>query len=212
MYYCFPVWSSFSLRCWIWPHRDNLVTLVVFSCFRQHFSHGSSQFVIMIQKNTDRLEINPHRLFGAGHRLSTVLLTPSAGRLRSLHKNSIYLKNRAVQLSLLFFVGFETLKPLNKQIKWGAKLLKHLYSAVIQSVLCTSISVWVQTGEKLMTADNQDNLPSIQELYMSRVWKHPCRLITACSSFSPEGGATDTRTVSASSIIHHMCVLSMQRN
>ena len=84
-------------------------------------SHGSSQSVIMIQKNTDRLEINPHRLFGAGHRLSTVLLTPSAGRL----KNSICVSNSSSAQFVIF--RWLSLRLLNKQIKWGVKLLMHLY-------------------------------------------------------------------------------------
>ncbi|KAI3371617.1 hypothetical protein L3Q82_024182, partial [Scortum barcoo] len=62
------------------------------------------------------------------------------------------------------------------------ELLIQFYTAIIQSVLCTSITVWfgsatkqdrnrlqrtVRTAEKIISA----SLPSIQDLYVSRVRK-----------------------------------------
>ena len=62
------------------------------------------------------------------------------------------------------------------------ELLKQFYSAIIESVLCTSVTVWFSSASKsdlrrlqrvVRTAERiiGTTLPSIQELYLSRVSK-----------------------------------------
>ncbi|KAI2648710.1 putative RNA-directed DNA polymerase from transposon BS [Labeo rohita] len=95
------------------------------------------------------------------------------------------------------------------------ELLKQFYSAVIESVLCTSITVWfgsatksdtrrlqrtVRTAERIIGAP----LPTLQELYTSRVRKraqkitldpsHPCHPLFELLSSGRRYRATNTRT------------------
>ncbi|KAK3526833.1 hypothetical protein QTP86_000695 [Hemibagrus guttatus] len=95
------------------------------------------------------------------------------------------------------------------------ELLIHFYSAVIESVLCTSITVWfgsatesdmrrlqrmVQTAERIIGA----SLPTLQELYTSRVRKralkitldpsHPGHILFDLLPSSPRYRAANTRT------------------
>ncbi len=100
------------------------------------------------------------------------------------------------------------------------ELLKQLYSAIVESVLCTSITVWFSSASKsdlrrlrrvVQTAIGA-TLPSLQELYSSRVRKRAgkitrtphiqhtpslnCyRLVDATDLWEPE--RPDTGTVSS---------------
>ncbi len=71
-----------------------------------------------------------------------------------------------------------------RKINLPQELLKQFYSAIIESVLCTSITVWFSSATKsdlrrlhrvVRTADRiiGTTLPSLQELYLSRVRKTP---------------------------------------
>ncbi len=88
--------------------------------------------------------------------------------------------------------------------------MTQFYSAVIESVLCSSITVWfgsasksdirrlqrtVRTAERIIGV----HLPSLQDLYYSRVKRNgqvtssqtPLTLDTTCLCFSPQADATD---------------------
>ncbi len=86
--------------------------------------------------------------------------------------------------------------------------MTQFYSAVIESVLCSSITVWfgsasksdirrlqrtVRTAERIIGV----HLPSLQDLYYSRVKKRqvtsqtPLTLDTTCLRFSLQADATD---------------------
>ncbi len=67
------------------------------------------------------------------------------------------------------------------------ELLKQFYSAIIESVLCTSITVWFSSATKsdlrrlrrvVRTAERiiGTTLHSLQELYLSRVSKRACKI------------------------------------
>ncbi len=69
-----------------------------------------------------------------------------------------------------------------RKINLPQKLLKQYYSAIIESVLCTSITVWFSSATKsdlwrlrsvVWTAERiiGTTLPTLQELYLSRVRK-----------------------------------------
>ncbi|XP_069545532.1 uncharacterized protein [Brachyistius frenatus] len=79
-----------------------------------------------------------------------------------------------------------------RKLNLPQELLIHFYSAIIQSVLCTSVTVWfgsatkqdrnrlqrtVRTAEKIPGAD----LPSIQDFYSSRVRKRASSISAAPS-------------------------------
>ncbi|XP_068508470.1 uncharacterized protein [Syngnathus scovelli] len=86
-----------------------------------------------------------------------------------------------------------------KKFNLPRELLKTFYTAIIQSVLCTSITVWfgsaskqdkhrlqrtIRTAEKIIGI----NLPSIQDLYLSRTRKRASNISTdpshpGCSLF-----------------------------
>ncbi len=68
------------------------------------------------------------------------------------------------------------------------KLLKQFYSAIIESVLCTSITVWFSSATKsdhrrlrrvVRTAERiiGTTLPTLQEMYLSRVSKRDVKII-----------------------------------
>ncbi|KAL0173659.1 hypothetical protein M9458_029627, partial [Cirrhinus mrigala] len=102
-----------------------------------------------------------------------------------------------------------------KKFNLPQELLKQFYSAVIESVLCTSITVWfgsatksdtrrlqrtVRTAERIIGAP----LPTLQELYTSRVRKraqkitldpsHPCYPLFELLPSGRRYRATNTRT------------------
>ncbi|KAL0194120.1 hypothetical protein M9458_012416, partial [Cirrhinus mrigala] len=104
-----------------------------------------------------------------------------------------------------------------RKFKLPQELLKQFYTAVIKSVLCTSITVWfgsatksdtrrlqrtVQTAERIIGAP----LPTLQELYTSRVRKraqkitldpsHPCYPLFELLPSGQRYRATNTRTAS----------------
>ncbi len=89
------------------------------------------------------------------------------------HSHQLHLKKDPTSLYFL-----RQLRKFNLPLE----LLKQFYSAIIESVLCTSITVWfgsatksdirrlqrtVQTAERIIGAP----LLTLQELYTSRVWK-----------------------------------------
>ncbi|KAL0168533.1 hypothetical protein M9458_036755, partial [Cirrhinus mrigala] len=102
-----------------------------------------------------------------------------------------------------------------KKFNLPQELLKQFYSAIIESVLCTSITVWfgsatksdtrrlqrtVRTAERIIGAP----LPTLQELYTSRVRKraqkitldpsHPCHPLFKLLPSGRRYRATNTRT------------------
>ncbi len=65
-----------------------------------------------------------------------------------------------------------------RKFNLSQELLKQFYSAIIESILCTSITVWFSSATKsdlrrLQTAERiiGTTLPTLQELYLSRVSK-----------------------------------------
>ncbi len=93
-----------------------------------------------------------------------------------LLKGSQLLPSPAEELALLYF-----LRQLRK-FNLPQELLKQFYSAIIESVLCTSITVWFSSATKsdlrrlrrvVRTAERiiGTTLPTLQELYLSRVSK-----------------------------------------
>ncbi len=115
------------------------------------------------------------------------------------------------------------------------ELLKQFYSAIIESVLCTSIAVWFSSATKsdlrrlrrvVWTAEriNGTTLPTLQELYLSRVSKragkitldpsHPAhslfelfRLVDATELWAPE--RPDTGNSFFPQAIHLMNTLTL---
>ncbi len=101
--------------------------------------------------------------------------------------------------------------PAIRKFNLPQELLKQFYSVIIESVLCSSITVWfgsatktdirrlqwtVGTAERIISAP----LPSLQELYISRVRKRakkitlawtPHTQLTLSSNCYPLAGATD---------------------
>ncbi len=89
------------------------------------------------------------------------------------------------------------------------ELLKRFYSAIIESILCKSITVWFGSATKTdigrlqRTVRNAERiicapLPSLQELYTSRVWKRAKKVTLDPSNpahslliWCPLAGATD---------------------
>ncbi len=82
---------------------------------------------------------------------------------------------KKVQQRLHFLLQF-------RKLNLPQKLLKQFYSAIIESVLCTSITVWFSSATKsdlrrlrslVRTAERiiGTSLPTLQELYLSRVRK-----------------------------------------
>ena len=95
------------------------------------------------------------------------------------------------------------------------ELLKQFYSAIIESVLCTSVTVWFSSASKsdlrrlqrvVRTAERiiGTTLPSIQELYLSRVSKkagkitldpsHPAHFLSELLPSGRRYRALSTRT------------------
>ncbi len=75
-----------------------------------------------------------------------------------------------------------------RKINLPQELLKQFYSAIIESILCTSITVWFSSATKsdhrrlrsvVRTADRiiGTTLPTLQELYLSRVSKRAGKII-----------------------------------
>ncbi len=65
-----------------------------------------------------------------------------------------------------------------RKLNLSQELLKQFYSAIIESILCTSITVWFSSATKydlrrLQTAERiiGTTLPTLQELYLSRLSK-----------------------------------------
>ncbi len=82
--------------------------------------------------------------------------------------------------------GLYFLRQLRK-FNLPQELLKQFYSAIIESVLCTSITVWFSSATKsdlrrlqrvVWTAERiiGTTLPTLQELYLSRVSKRPVKI------------------------------------
>ncbi|KAI2650648.1 putative RNA-directed DNA polymerase from transposon BS [Labeo rohita] len=93
-----------------------------------------------------------------------------------------------------------------KKFNLPQALMTQFYSAVIESVLCSSITVWfgaagksdirrlqrtVRTAERIIGV----HLPNLQDLYISRVKKRAGNILltpdTTCLHFSPQADATD---------------------
>ncbi len=84
-------------------------------------------------------------------------------------------------------ITLSTLPSPAEEVQPAQELLKQFYSAIIESVLCTSITVWFSSATKsdlrrlrrvVRTAERiiGTTLPTLQELYLSRVSKRAGKL------------------------------------